>query len=425
MSQVAVAPPIYNCEVCEKEGKGRKTRGGFGIPSKWTKLDDKLYCPKCKSKEFVPRSLHLQVASVMTKNEDGEWKPDWQTFREIFWKLERDAVRVANWAIGHYYNNDPMHQIAPDEKFPRYTLPYLYGNPRIEQIGPSVRSKVKRELLHAAGKLYRKMRFEVFIGKHSSPTFRSNNPIPVGVLRPGNKEWDLISEGDVHFIEFSLEGTRFRFRLMPGKRHRYQIAGVRKMLTGEFTPRFMSILNKTGGRQNHRPQAGRGKRLVLSISYLKHRRQIPEKDKQQNKVLYISTAPDVFLRYGLRDDPEQRLVYHARHIQRRRMAHRRRLDSLMDDRKRVPRGAATNDRRDINVAINKLSAKERRRNQDFIHKTSRWLIDFGIRNKVVEVIFDGGNEGYIQEFPWYLLGKMLEHKAIEAGMSFSTASSDQ
>jgi hypothetical protein len=185
------------------------------------------------------------------------------------------------------------------------------------------------------------------------------------------------------------------------------------MLTGEFVPLSYVLHERTAGRQQHRPLIKKGTRLVCKISCLIPRR---THSRDPDRTLFVTTGPDSLLRYGLREDVCSRLVLNADHLRRRRLGYRRRLDRLMEDRKRYPRGSNT--RRNINISVARRSLKEGKRLHDFCHKTAKMLIDFAVRQGVGRIEYDGTDKTYISEFPWFKLQTLLEQKAAQENIKF-------
>lgn len=405
--------PLQTCGKCETTKPSRAGKNdSWALPNGWTRLGDEIVCRECKKREFVTRGISLTVSRV-----EFDGQPAWDQFRAVFRPAERAVVRLANWAISELAVQDPARQLPytgePKQKMPKFKVPYLYGDPRSAAIANGMYAATRREVLTTARKLYMKHRFGIFLGKESVPTFRSPAPVPFG--KDGR-----IGESEGRFYALlTIGGVRFKLWFAGGHRHRRQLKTLQRILAGEVIARTFSLHDLSAGRTQHRPLINKGKRLVCKIAVLLPKTQHPV---DPGRILYVNTGNKVMLRYGCADEIHRRLVFNADHVRRRRHAHRERLNRLMDDKKRYPRGERA--RRDIDTKLAQICERQNRWLSDFCHKTSRMLIDFAIRSRVGRIEFDGSRKGFIAEFPWFKLATLVEEKAVAANIKFISSSAE-
>ena len=399
-------PPIQ-CDFCGAEGHKIRGKTDWREPHGWLMLDGQRCCRRCKDRKFVPRTISLTVRSIEHKGNKA-----WAAFRAAFRDTERGVLRLKNWALTEFYVSDPIRALPYDpqakSKLPSYTLPTLYSDPRAKVVCKGAMSAQLRESITEASAYYRKNRFALFLGNDSLRTMKSPTPVPFG------NSWTLYEEDGVFSVGLSIGSQRFRLIIAGGKRHRRQLNALKRMKDGEIIGRSIMLHDLTAGHSQHRPLLRKNKRLVCKIAAL-----IPKtthRNVDPDKILYVSTGNDVLLRYGCSSDAGRRLTLNADHMLRESRAHRRRIDRLMDDKKRYPRGDTA--RRDIDTKLGQIREKHRRRVDDFVHKTTRMLIDFAVRNRCGKIEFDGTRKGFIQEFSWYKLGLLLEQKAEQHNLEF-------
>jgi hypothetical protein len=111
-------------------------------------------------------------------------------------------------------------------------------------------------------------------------------------------------------------------------------------------------------------------------------------------------------------------ILNADHVRRWQTEHRRYLNRISDDtkyEKRWPKRMRAN----IKEARARRCDKNHRRLQSFMQQTVASLAGYAQRQKVGEVIYDDGEAGYMESFPWFQLRERLKTKLDEVGIAFT------
>ena len=408
-------PPEIECAFCGGVYSKSWGKTDWRRPNGWLILGGKDCCPACRRKNYVVRTVSLTVARIETTKVSGA--EAWKSFRNDFRATERGVLRLKNWALSEYYASDPIRNIPYNStsktKLPKFDL-RLYSDPRTKVVGAGCASAQRREALTDALQAYKKQRLDIFLGKCSLRTMKSPTPVPFG------KSWQLHRDktGNI-YAGVNINGTRYKLFFAGGRRHARGQEAIKKMLEegGDIIPASLTLHDLSAGNQQHRPLLKKGKRLVCKISgyfpKTKHRSALP------NRTLYVFTGNDVLLRYGTNDNPTKRLTLNADHIRRVGLAHRRRLDRLAEDRKRYPRGSSDNAM--INAKTSAVCEKHHRRIGDYLHKVSKMIVDFAVRNKCSKIELDDSKKGFIKEFPWYRLCLLIQQKSNQHNIEYTAS----
>jgi hypothetical protein len=142
-----------------------------------------------------------------------------------------------------------------------------------------------------------------------------------------------------------------------------------------------------------------------------------DKSAAREGILHVKTGREALL-VALNEKDECLWTYNADHVRRIIMARKRQLrrlaqDANADGRSRKRDGAAFTAHSEL------LKRKYRRRVNSLCHQVAASLADYAARRRFAKVLYNDGDHGYCQEFPWYELKARITEKLDARGIAFS------
>lgn len=409
---------IHDCSICKIGKETKSTR----LPNGWrahpqTKLP---VCSPCWKKLYMPRTITLPIAGPL----NGECWPELRTSLLTAWSA---ATRLSNWAARQLLKND-AEPISTMDRCPKMNPIYLYGMfnegyaDRAEWDGMAASAQC---VLRAVESDYREKRIDaVWRSNRNVDTYRWPQPYPVH-----NQNWSIArNEHGVITVDLPLVGSRWTLRV----RNDASIsARCRGMLNACFDGSAVlgeaKLYSRTVGPNDDRngiylrnPAGGESRmyRVLIGIPGWFPRGQFADEREGE---LHLHTGNDSFL-YAEQegydiwtingDAMRQRIFAYARF--------RHRLAEDTKQERRVPKRR----KRQILDAGERRAIKENDRAKSFREEKTTHVAELARRRKVEQVIYHGGDAGFMLSFPWFMWVKRLQDKLEERGIGFVDASGE-
>lgn len=405
-----------SCSGCGKSAQAKETKAGnLRTPKGWKKIgDEAMYCPGCKKEKYLLRAVTFPVASVI----GGEWKEFLAALRNCWAR----STRLANWAMRQLVlvDNDRrpgQEKIEPMTQVNLYKL-WQQHCERGDWQGATVAAN---SIFQSTDRKYRKLRFKIiWTSEQSLPRFKY--PVPYPVHNQGWQPDFLQVDGKiVPVVTCNLDGRKWVIRLRGGHEMRRQLASFTKLVNGQAMKGELAIYRIRGSgshrRSGEEKQAGGGQsfstRIMAKMVALLPRE---EKEVVRTGALEVRTARNCLL-VAVAPNREKPWLYHANHMRHWVKVYQWQRQNMADDSKAVyrPLGPAKLARYAV------MANKHNNRMSTFCHQTARAVVDFAVRCRVSEIVYDNSDKRYVPEFPWAKLAGLIAEKCHAEGLVFTAS----
>lgn len=392
------------CAVCGKQNDTKANR----LPRAWKRRQGEVYCAKCWGERFVLRAVTIPIVGPV-----GE---QWSKLREALGAAWSQTTELSNWLLTESYAND-VRRDSKMSKLPPMPATYLY--PQARRRFPNLPSYTVAAIEHAVRGKYRTSRYDI-IWTCSKSLANYRYPVPFPIRSDGWKP-RFDSEG-TPLVDVRIGGQRWTLRLRSGSQFARQLTAFRSMVAGEAETSEMALYRQKANKGDHRSgiesrTAGGGQRAHYRVM-CKMVAWIPRQQCKQKGAgsITLHTSLDSFWCAEV-EGSQAGWVLHADHVRRLQHAHQRNRKRLMTDLKDGKRHSARS-RRGLSERLANCSEKYGRRIQSFCHEATAHFAKFAERQKVARVLYDDSERGFVSEFPWYRLRKLLAEKLDERGIEF-------
>ena len=388
---------VFVCSGCEK------TKQSSRLPRNWKRLGEEVFCPQCWKERYCLRAITVPVA--------GPVDCSWDELREKLKESFSATTCLANWAIRELAKADVVR--TPDmEKLPPRNPVYLY--PGARQVVPQLPSSSVIAVLHAVEGKYAAERYEViWLCSRSLPSFRYPVPYPVH-----NNSWSLEQdENGSLIVSVPLVGGRVKLRLRGGRQFYRQRVALLKCLQGRAVKGELSLYLKRVASNSHRPGVetrDSGGQKVHNRLMCKMCLWLPKEGKvvAPEGTIYVRTGEDCLL-YAINEKRERIWYLNYDHVRRWVAEHSAVLLRLSQDQKYEERPVASfQSRREW------LSEKYRRRMDAACHMASSALVNYAVRNRFAQLLYNDSVRSFCPAFPYFKLKQYISQKCDAAGIAF-------
>jgi len=351
------------------------------------------------------RSLNLPIMDVAEGYQNGQWQgtPEARTtFRFCLNLSWREATRAANWMVTRLAAHEPT-RVAGQEQPAKYEGTREVGNLLYAEgrnLFPDLDSQILGLLRNNIIAHYMAHRWNVFgYGSESLQTFRYPLPLPL----PAESFPVLLDADGVACLRLRLAGSRFTVRLATGK----DFAWHQEILAG--------IAAGTVKRGAAKLWLGKKKKdLMVGIPAHLTREAIV---KPISNALLVKTDPKALFTVEIEGKRRKYpLICNEDWLKGQIIRHalfRQRFSEDMRHEVRRNRQFKRNHYR----ALDSRCESHNRRVDDRLHKVTRSVVDFAVRNRVGMVIYDDTDRSWVKPFPWYRVRLLLKEKLEERDQS--------
>lgn len=366
------------------------------------------------------RAITVPIAGPVVDGGQESQNEAWKRLRESIKIAFRGATRASNWMVRELAKAEEPRS-ADQKKLGKMPQVYLY--PGARALVPELATSTVVALCNSVEQRYRARRFQaIWLCAESLPNYRYPAPVP---FRPSSWRMIELPGGAIGVnVTMGTQSTdtleRWVLRLRGGAGFRRQWAALRMLLDGRAEACELVLMEKSA-QKNDRRSGGNGRssgggqkrysNLMAKIVMWMPR----QERKKRSGVVSVRTQTDAFWSYRVGDE-EERYLY-ADHIKNWIGEYRRRLDRSEHDlkhEKRWPRKV----REQAIAARDAWMQKHHHRLDTFIHQATSMLTGYAARLGVAQVIYDDGEHGFVESFPWHMLKEKLKYKLDEHGIEF-------
>lgn len=406
---------------CAETGTERNARpakdGSPKMPRGWKRhpKTEAIFSPEGWRRKYKLRAITFPVAGIVT---DEPKEEAWKQLREELATLWGQATNLANWATSELYARDVQRMPGMDKMPPQERI-YLY--PEARERFPDLPSQSTAALLQQVQRKYAAKRFAVkWLASESLPNYKY--PIPLPIPSQGWRA-DTINDGQCPVIHARLLTQRWCLRLQGGKPFYRMRKAFDQIVSGEAIPAEMAVYRKRA-HASHRPgmtvRDSGGDRVTTRLM-VKLVAWIPKEESVTgDHTLIVRSTPEAMLCATMDGHEEPCWQWHADHVPRWSLEHRRRLQRLSNDQKAEQRPvAAFQSRREAEVQ------KYHKRMDTAAHTASMQVVHYAARRRCARIIMDDRDHSWCEGFPWHQLLTLIEYKASERGIRFERLGGDE
>jgi hypothetical protein len=336
-----------------------------------------------KKKTGRARTISLRVGEVLGDGDKQEIK---QEFYRVVRKSLRLSRRVANLVYSELRKRDPLQ--------PGLWMNDLYTYPVVKFLNEGGISTQISSICRRCEEHYKKVRKEIAAGERVMPS--SRNAVWPLLHNKSVKTMRLVDNGEFVTCEVSLVDGWYKFRIRGGSNYRDQINGLKlAMSQGHVGDSGLRFCKKQG--------------VILDIRVV-----LPEVAARVGVVAKVFTTPDTLLSVSL---PRSKRPFSIAVLEARekKQTYQRKMTQLRIARKHGEDRGFLAEKRD------RLCEHTNNWMTSFIHKATKQVIDYCLRNGVAVIEYDDLVRSALLEFPWFQLATTLKYKAADAGIVFDVA----
>lgn len=392
------------CHTCNTKCEVNITSTGKSrVPQGWKRIPDDLdnmMCGECWKQKYVLRAVSIPVF--------GPDNGTWEELREELREAWGQSTAIANAVISALWAEDlkgvRAARAAGETKCPKAPNNInLYAIAK--QTAPNAISANIATITQAVSKKYKAKRYDiVWTGESSLPSFRYPYPYSIS-----NQRWKLEVDDKGPVIIVRLPTYRWNLRLRTGPRYRRQLIQLKKIADGSAVQGELVILRQRAkdGKITDRPsnnQRVKFDTIVKIIAWFPR----PAQPRERSGSLMVRSVPDALL-VAVNSEDQRIWTLNFDHVRRWHSEHKKRLQRLAEDQKAEQRPVPSFiDRRRQQVE------KHNNRMSSAINEASRQLVNFAVRRRVTEIVYDNTDQSYASSFPWQALKTRIKTLCNEA-----------
>lgn len=390
---------------CSRTGTTKEVkttaRGKPRLPRGWKRIAGEVLSPGAYKEAYVVRGLKVPVAWPKEKD-------DQQRLASAVRKAQEEARRLANLTVSHLFAHDLATATwDKDGKLSKFQPVYLY--PKLRAGVPEATTETVSAVEHRVSAIYFRYRWEVMTGRRSLPSFRS---MAATIKSTPNVKWSIV-EGKPRVLLTIARDQRFELTINRTSRGRRD-GSDRRRHNRQFESLVRAIEQDLPLGEVHVQLGRRGNVFLTVVATL------PKKlTTSRSGSLHIRTDRDSLL-LALDAKGGRLWDYHADHLIRRQLAHKRRLQRWSDDSKHEDRPhPAFGERRSTAVC------RHRDWLNTLVEQASARVVGYADRRRLARIEIDLTHDRMTDSFEWSRLWTRIEQKADAVGVEVEKVTGEE